>query len=86
MTRGTIPTKTFYLACRADNGVRKSLQLTAEYKGVTVEEICETLGFDPAIGIVEDILCAFKGCKTRLPKDYAKRYAYCPKHTGDLLK
>lgn len=42
----TIPLKEFYIACRADNGIRDSIRLTAEYRGITREEVCEALDLD----------------------------------------
>lgn len=83
MTRGTITTREYYLACRRDNGVRESLRLTAEYKGMSTAEVAETLGIAE---ITEDVYCKFEGCETRLPTDYAKRFAYCPKHLKGLLE
>jgi DNA-directed RNA polymerase specialized sigma24 family protein len=84
MTRGTIKTREYYLACRRDNTIMRSLQLTAEYKGMSKEEVADILGIDLQ-EIKPDVYCAFKGCGTRLPADYAQRYAHCPKHIGDLL-
>lgn len=46
MTRGTIKTREYYLACRRDQGVVESLIATAQYKGMSVQEVCDTLGYE----------------------------------------
>lgn len=43
---GSISTREYYLACRSDNTVLVSLIETARYKGVTVREVCDTLGYE----------------------------------------
>lgn len=41
-----IKTREFYLACRRDKGILDSLIDTAAYKGVSVNEVCDTLGYE----------------------------------------
>jgi hypothetical protein len=83
--RGTIPLREYYLACRPDNSIRESIRLTAQYLGITGVEVAEALGFDPTFGTGRTT-CAKKGCKAELAEDYAKYYAYCPRHQQELLK
>jgi hypothetical protein len=83
--KGTLSIREFYLACRPDSSVRESIRMTAEYKGLTGVEVAEALGFDPTFGALRTT-CAKKGCKAELAEDYAKYYAYCPRHQQELLK
>lgn len=41
---GSLKTREYYLACRYDDSILVSLIKTAQYKGVTVREVCDTLG------------------------------------------
>lgn len=41
-----IKTREFYLACRRDKTILESLVETARYKGVAVNDVCDTLGIE----------------------------------------
>lgn len=41
-----IKTREYYLACRRDKGILDSLIDTARYKGVAVNDVCDTLGIE----------------------------------------
>lgn len=41
-----IKTRDYYLATRRDKGVLESLIETARYKGVSVNDVCATLGYE----------------------------------------
>jgi hypothetical protein len=73
-----IPIREFYVACRADHGVRESIKLTAEYRGISESEVCDALGF-------ESSTCLFPGCETAIPLAYSKVYPYCPFHMKRVL-
>jgi hypothetical protein len=42
----SLKTRDYYLATRRDKGVLDSLIETARYKGVSVNEVCDTLGYE----------------------------------------
>jgi hypothetical protein len=44
MTRGTIKTREYFVACRQDKTRLESLIETAQYKGMTIRETTDALG------------------------------------------
>jgi hypothetical protein len=52
--RGSISIREFYVATRYDHGIRESVKRTAEYKGITREEVCESLGINEMYAILPE--------------------------------
>jgi len=44
---GGIKTREYYLACRHDNGIVRSLIETSKYKGMSIREVMDNLRMEP---------------------------------------